>query len=322
MTVLFIDTRDRLLSVWTASVTQTATGLVLRLAAQLGSLAELVANRGRRMEFPLVIGTGGYQAQSSAGFVSVRCGSWGVARPDIVGGTGFGYEKYLETEGRTRRVGDGLRRFREPLPAVFLPAGCTVETVLTHGNSNHDTANAAVAGLELLGAGLGVVVIAEGQSDRTRGFAIRGFAADRTGQGWREEMPLEHRLELFTLATAAVDEALRAFVDQRVASKVADRRVCWRVAEHLAAMFAAANALDELPEFAGAVEAVVEAGEEMPIWPVNEKPVQASLADAQVDVLTRLAMSVNETIALLGQQYDRMPAGGGSHPRADGSDNR
>jgi len=73
---------------------------------------------------------------------------------------------------------------------------------------------------------------------------------------------------------------------------------------------------------AGAVEAVVEAGEEMPIWPVNEKPVQASLADAQVDVLTRLAMSVNETIALLGQQYDRMPAGGGSHPRADGSDNR
>lgn len=240
MTVLCIDTRTRELKAFTASLTQAASGLVLRVAAQLGGLSDLLPPVGTgvlRPQYPVIVLTGGYSAQSSAGFASVL-GTERFSRTKVVGGSGFGYEKYFDTG--TRRVGDGLRRFKAPLEAVLLPADCAVELLPTHGNSNPATADAAVEGLRLLAARPGSIVIAEGQSDWTRGYLIR--VPRRTDRGcygqydWLAggmEIPSEHRTDVFSEEAVAVNGGLRAIIGRLVAS-TDDQRAVWTAARLLA----------------------------------------------------------------------------------------
>lgn len=266
MTVFGIDTCSRELHVFTASMTRVAEsgGLVLRMGAQLGRLTELLAagNGQLRLNMPLVVVGGGYAARSSDGFVGLHIPGY-MPRVEVVGGAGFGYEKYLES-GEYRRVGDGLRRFPAPWPALLLPAGCVVEAVLTHGNSNPATAAAAAAGLELL-AGPDAVVVTEGQSDWTRGYRVQAPRNLTTGEPGRidrltvdaESIPPEHRAEMFTAEAAAVDAAVRdLIVRSTIPDQGTDRRTVWAAARNLAALLVRAGQVLPEPLAAAVVDAL------------------------------------------------------------------
>jgi len=91
------------------------------------------------------------------------------------------------------RVGDALRPFAVPVVGTLLPAGCRVDLVQTHGNSNSATADAALAGLRLLAAA-GTFVLAEGQSDNTVGWAFTPPEGYRK-YSFETDLPEEHRAQ-------------------------------------------------------------------------------------------------------------------------------
>lgn len=181
MVVLVIDARSRERNVFAASATQVADDpiIVLRRAADAGAVKNL---HGRTVETPILV-VGDYEARSSAGFVT-QIGEMNFPRYIWVGGTGFG------RDGR----GDGLRPFGWPLPVTLLPAKCRVEAVVTHGNSNPETAEAALLGLRMQAeADPNLLLLTEGQSDTVAATAFRA------PEGWAPpELPQEHRPEIFS----------------------------------------------------------------------------------------------------------------------------
>lgn len=126
---------------------------------------------------------------SSAGFACWEHDGH-LRKVSIVGGVGFGWDK------AGKRVGDCLRRFKEPIAGVFLPDG-QVHALKGHSNSNPWTASAACAGASLLAKLKKYsVIVTEGQSD-----VVSVLEVSTTDYGCGHEelraIPLEHRAELF-----------------------------------------------------------------------------------------------------------------------------
>lgn len=195
-TAIVVDCRTRGISVFAASVTEAADrGLVLRKAADIGRLADL----GGEIPHTVII-LGAYSAQSSAGFTVVVRPTHHYPR-HLAGGAGLGWDGH-DAEGRPCRKGDALRpittRDGGHHVATVLSGGCSLTKVGGQGNSNHATADAAVAGLQLRAAMLGEVVVIEGQSDFVSGWA---FKPTVPGNGLGGEFPAEHRPEVFAVAT-------------------------------------------------------------------------------------------------------------------------
>jgi hypothetical protein len=203
MTALLIDTFRRYLPTFAVSVTRTATGeesggLVLRFATEVAKLHEYVQPLYPSiLPFPTIILTRGYAAMTSGGFTRV------ISTP------GAGWHGGKSYRGATPIVGicgfqwmprKALRPVREPWATIILPAGTVVAQVQTHENSNTDTANAAISGIELLASIRGEsVFVLEGQSDYTRGFEFTPPAPSEETE-WvnlLREIPAEHRPEIF-----------------------------------------------------------------------------------------------------------------------------
>ena len=166
MTTMYtIDISSRALEVGVAEVTECDLGLIVRPQAELGRLEDLVAKATRenplRLDSPILLTGDGYQAQSSAGFVSVD--SWSRSYPcrDIVAGT---YRRTSEIRPH-RPVSGGVL----PPSTVWADseAGWRIE---------------AVASI-LMQQSPEEVVIAEGQSNWARGYH---FLASE--EAWSEHM--------------------------------------------------------------------------------------------------------------------------------------
>lgn len=212
-TALVIDARTREQKTFTASVAAVGGNqhfITIRHGAAIGSAMEVFAE-GSVTTLPVVT-LGDYSAQSSAGFsrpISTGPDSSRVGRVRVIGGSGFG-----------RHPEGGLRVYGRPIYGYLVPAGASVRQIKPgHGGSNPATANATFAGLELLGAMPGNLILAEGQSDYVRGLVFT-VPEKATLPEWPPEHQTEHFIPEKVLATACraakVDEwALRAFVAAR-----------------------------------------------------------------------------------------------------------
>jgi len=198
-TVLVVDLRSRKIDAFTASVTQLPSGrLVLRKATDLGCLADLP-------DGPVgldVMTLGGYSAQSSGGFSEVIAPEYYAGGYELAGGCGFGYGAPDPVTGKKK--GDALRPMTNKRgaghPLIFVPEP-TLRKVGGAKNSNPATATAGVAGLQLLARMRGEVVVAEGQSDWARAWALRPKPGAE-----HPIFPAEHRPEIFGEAQASPNE--------------------------------------------------------------------------------------------------------------------
>ena len=167
-TLFVVDARSRELNCFVASATKLPNNhaaLVLRKAS--GNIGKVEKLHGKTVEHPILV-IGDYQAQSSAGFTAqLYCGD--IFRKVFwVGGAGFGFSSEDEDTGKKIHRGYGLRPFGHPLWGTLIPAGARIESVETHSNSNHDTSDAAYAGLEVMvDINPNLFLLAEGQSDYT-----------------------------------------------------------------------------------------------------------------------------------------------------------
>lgn len=161
MYAIFIDTFQRELGVYAVSVTETAKGLVLRKAATLEDFP--------LREVPLmIVRAEGYEARSSAGFVSVHPGE-GAVRAQVIGLCGFPW------------IG-GLRAIA-PMSVVVV-GDAMVKDIDTHKNLNTATAEAAKELLPLCTRG---TLLMQGQSNYVEAFEISGSLPDLS------DIPKEHR---------------------------------------------------------------------------------------------------------------------------------
>lgn len=197
--MLVIDTTSRALAVFTANVTRSATGLVVRPGLEvpgLGFFAKGSAWHSPKSSagLPILLLGDGYQARSSAGFVSVTGGGLPWQTYPIVGWLGD----------------HGLRVIRPRVARLLGPARIVEDKAST--NSNCSTADAVLAGLPLLAAAdRRAVVIAEGQSDRVQVYRLlpvdpqaAGIAPFSVG-----EIEEEHRSDMFA-PEAVAGQLLRA----------------------------------------------------------------------------------------------------------------
>lgn len=185
--MLVIDTTNRGLTLATANVSRSQTGLVIRPALGLPGLGFFAEGADWRSPkdsggLPVLLIGDGYQARSSAGFVSVT-------------GAGLPYQ----THPVVGWLGDhGLRVIRPRVARLLGPVRFVAEKSAT--NSNGQTAEAVRAGLPLLAvADLRSVVIAEGQSDRVRVWRLLPHdpAADRISSFEVTDLDEEFRGEMF-----------------------------------------------------------------------------------------------------------------------------
>lgn len=206
-TMLVIDTTNRGLTLATANVSRSQTGLVIRPALGLPGLGFFAEGADWRSPkdsagLPVLLVGEGYQAQSSAGFVSV-------------GGYGLPHQ----THPVVGTLGDhGLRVHRPRVARLLGPVRFVAEKSAT--NSNGRTAEAVRAGLPLLAvADLRSVVIAEGQSDRIRVWRLlpHDSNADRISSFEVAGLDEEFRGEMF----APEEVARRLF---RAAYRAEERR--------------------------------------------------------------------------------------------------
>lgn len=181
-TALFIDTKNRFLPVYTVDVTTVpGRGLVLRFGAEVGPLKAITARRGQGfvtdLEFPVIIPTAGYSAQSSAGHVKVFF-PWDK-RQKIVGVCGM---PWMDKKS--------LRRLTKPMDVIVVPAGATIKKIVSHTNSNPATADAAASAMRMI-ADLypQSVHIQEGQSDVVQGWSVYHPGTDVPDPVW----VIEHR---------------------------------------------------------------------------------------------------------------------------------
>lgn len=201
MNMIVIDTRSRKLETFIASVTRGKDGLVVRQALEvpLGGLVKSVDYRGVKM--PLMVLGCGYQACSSAGAVRVLTGARG---------------SHDSTAASIKVV--GFLPFKGPLfsvniDAAVMAAGAELVEVKTFTNSNVNSANALLNGLDVLAdAERSAILIAEGQSDslwvvkikppKDRTLAWEDFESEHNKMFWPEpdnqDVPIE--LEHFSEA--------------------------------------------------------------------------------------------------------------------------
>jgi hypothetical protein len=188
-TVIVVDCRNRSLPVFTASATHaTGDGIVLRKGVDVGHLSGVV---GKILPYGLLL-AGSYNAMSSTGFVQILGGE-NFYPVRWTGGIGFGWDKRDETGEMVRR-GDALRKFSKEIPGVLLPAGCRIDPMVTHSNSNPETAQAAFDGLKFLSeVDKNFIVVVEGQSDYTRAYRVT-VPTDVLVGGF----DMEHRMDIFS----------------------------------------------------------------------------------------------------------------------------
>lgn len=150
-----------------------AVGIHLRFAVETGNLPELAAgggpwraNRGFGSDdLGLIILGNTYRAQSSAGFTDVITPSgvfmWQQGNASVTAACGCLGAK-------------SLRPIKPQKAWVWAPGKWLMFPLLTHGNSNTATADAALVGLRFLANSRGLLIIAEGQSDSVSAWAIGG----------------------------------------------------------------------------------------------------------------------------------------------------
>ncbi len=200
-TVVFVDTKTRVLKLYAASATVVnpdfgygVPQVVLRFAADLGTLHQLKTGVGPRgyYEFKgmhLLVPEEGYTAQSSAGFTEhlPPYNQSGIYRSvAVIGMAGFPWMKK-----------PALRPIK-PFLALMYRQEVSVRAVGTHGNSNPWTANAArigVKAMERFYPNKGFIL--EGQSDETRVYEL-SFAPDVLKEGgyFQPSFEEEHRRDV------------------------------------------------------------------------------------------------------------------------------
>lgn len=184
MNCYLIDCTDRQILLWSAAMTISEIGLVIRKSVQVGQVALI---EHLKLDAPLLL-IGSYQAQSSCGFVNVL--AYSAPTIPIAGGIGFGWG----FEGDRR--GDALRVFSVPEKAFLLEEGACISPVPGRGCSNPAIADAAMAGLRMRQRLSGDIIIAEGQSDYVSGIQISGRNVIHLSE-FSGEIPEEHRTDMF-----------------------------------------------------------------------------------------------------------------------------
>lgn len=162
---------------------------------KVGNLHELVEGKKWSEEGHSLIVMGDYQARSSAGFATILPLMSETAA--IIGGAGFSYKKWNEEKRIDEIRGKGLRPFPDMPRAVVFWTGARVEKVSTHENSNTATAEACLAGLEVIAEtmienGEEDIILCEGQSDYVQAWRI-----SPAGNSVEVDVPLEHRQDIF-----------------------------------------------------------------------------------------------------------------------------
>lgn len=186
-TAILIETSDRKnLSVSAVAVTEVPNrGLVLRFGAEIGSLDEVV---GHIFELPVIVSVRGWNAYSSAGFISVESS---LPRQTVIGIQG------LPWMGKK-----SLRLLGEPMEVVVFSSGARIKKIDTHGigkNSNPAAAAAANLALEIMAQIDPLrVIISEGQSDYTVAWEVRALPSSDEHAEPVIEWPTEHRLDRFS----------------------------------------------------------------------------------------------------------------------------
>lgn len=212
-TMLVIDTTSRAISMGTANVSRSQTGLVVRPGLELPGLAFFAAGADWRSAktsggLPVLLIGDGYAARSSAGFVSVTGAVFRYRAHPIVGW-----------------LGDrGLRVIRPRVARLLGPVRIVADKTAT--NSNGSTASAVLDGLPLLAAAdHRAVILAEGQSDVARVWRL--LPADPAAE-WIPpfevgDLEEEFRSEMFApeaVAQRLFRAAYRAYVRRQVAGPV------------------------------------------------------------------------------------------------------
>ncbi len=217
MTVLVIDARSRDCECFIASATKLPMNhkaIVLRRAS--GDIGTVWRLCGQTIKHPILV-IGSYQASSSYGYTSQLFSRGGHFREVVwVGGAGFG--TLLTKSGEIIRCGNGLRPFGWPLKATLIPAGVTVEKIVTHRNLNHDTARAAYDGLQLMvKINKKLFVLAEGQSNYTSALV---FKVPKEVE--KIELPDEHRAhDIFSPEKILEAGIRRSVISEKKEEKVA-----------------------------------------------------------------------------------------------------
>jgi len=178
MEALFLDTYNRMLKIFTVSVTQVGGELVLRFGADVGGLRDFSSYSSN---LPVIMTLSGYTAMSSAGFV--RLLYWPDNRNEkiVIGICGMPWQRKSKALARCK-----------PMQVKMFPK-FSIEKIETHGNSNWSTAAAAQRGIELR-ANInhnGSVYVIEGQSDWTNAWEIKPHGEKI------EAIPEEHRAGMF-----------------------------------------------------------------------------------------------------------------------------
>lgn len=202
-TVVFVDTRNRALKLYAASVTilekdygNNAPAVVLRFAGELGTLHQLETSE-QFLNFEgahLLIPAEGYQAQSSSGFVEhmppFNHGSV-CRRVVVVGLAGFPW------------MNSPALRPIKPFWAVLYRQEVSLRAPSRHGNSNSATANALRIGVKAISrlyTRKGYII--EGQSDYAKVFELSahpGLFETEVYYHFQPDFAEEHRKDLFTL---------------------------------------------------------------------------------------------------------------------------
>ena len=212
MQALFVDTHKRDIRVSTVSTTAAPTGHVMRFGSDIGAFWELTKEGEITIDLPLLIGSGGYSAQSSAGFVKVLPPTSRWEDPTtslyVVGVQGFPWMKGSRA----------LRALGAPIRALMVAPGATIRKVETQANrgpggrgwqSNPEAAQAALAGFAIRAkVRPNSLHVLEGQSDYTQGWEITCPDFEESFPPFQEE----HRPERFSLAelvSSAVRSAAR-----------------------------------------------------------------------------------------------------------------
>ena len=212
-TMLVIDTTTRDLRVFTANVTRSETGIIVREGLELPGLEFLTRGANWRHPkdsggLPVLLVGDGYDARSSAGFVDVRGPLRRFVEVAIVG---------------TLPMDRALRVHRPRKARLLGPVRFVADSSAT--NSNWRTASAVCAGLSLLeSSDPEAIIIAEGQSDYVRVYRL--LPVDPVGTRYRAiaavevgDLDEEHRGDMFTpeaVAQVWFRTALRYWTSQDV----------------------------------------------------------------------------------------------------------
>gem|GEM_PF-6870798 len=181
---MVIDGRDRELRTFTASVTAVKNfpnQLILRYGLKTGKLKKIIqaSNGCLETKMPILL-MGEYSARSSAGFVEIKKESCSHHDIVVVGGLGQPFGKGC------------LKILTIPIAGTLIKGPAEIKKLAGMENSNPASAEAALAGVELL-AELDPrsVFLTEGQSDYTYVVRIKSLAEEE--EEGEISIPPEHQ---------------------------------------------------------------------------------------------------------------------------------